>query len=242
MEYLEKVEGLPEMRREQLASILFPLIEKFCNDNKIPMNCAKPSAQIPPELEPLLNELSTKGCEYYTQHVLLQLSPAKIADRNGISKSTVANYLTQAIKLGLPVHLSLLDINENVLSKIMDAVERNNRDIFRLRAIMDALTENGAVETEITYDQIKIALAIFEYEHGIRGHDNADRNSSVKDSQSNVPDAAEAKTAGLDTEFREYESKRPIWCEQYENQRWILGSKANKTNFLQTLNSSGVYA
>ncbi|KAI1713758.1 DEAD/DEAH box helicase domain-containing protein [Ditylenchus destructor] len=197
MEYLEKVEGLPEMRREQLAPTLFSIIEKFCTDNKIPMNCAKQSAQIPAELEPLLNELSTKGSDYYTQHVLLQLSPDKVADRNGISKGTVANYLTQAIKVGLPLHLSLFDINENVLSKIMDAVERNNRDIFRMKPIMEALTENGTVETEITYDQIKIALAIFEYEHGIRGIDDADQNSSVKDSQTNVPDDSQQQKRKL---------------------------------------------
>lgn len=49
-----------------------------------------------------------------------------MAVKRKLAISTVYNHLTTCVKYGLPLHLSVLGVNDAVRKQVMDAVKRND--------------------------------------------------------------------------------------------------------------------
>uniref|UniRef100_A0A915DMQ8 ATP-dependent DNA helicase n=1 Tax=Ditylenchus dipsaci TaxID=166011 RepID=A0A915DMQ8_9BILA len=206
---LEHVEGLPENRRLQLAQRIFDLVKKFCGAHGIPSDSVQETAKFPEELESLRQELTPSVEAAYTVH-------EDVGKRRGLATSTVCNYLAQAVKIGLPVHLPMLNVDEDVISQVYSAVEKNRRDVFRMKPIIDILEADVLGQIPIKYEQLGLVLAILQYEYGIEekqgGSENNDRKENIEgeDSQSGPAGAKRKISSWIQSAAAEQKPKSPF--------------------------------
>uniref|UniRef100_A0A0M3HLD8 HTH_40 domain-containing protein n=1 Tax=Ascaris lumbricoides TaxID=6252 RepID=A0A0M3HLD8_ASCLU len=91
----------------------------------------------------------------------------------GISESTVASYVVNFVKVGLPIHMDVLGINEDLIFTVLKTIRENGSDIIRMKPIMEKLPE-----AFIDYNRLKIIFTILEYEYGIEEEESLSQNES----------------------------------------------------------------
>uniref|UniRef100_A0A914C886 ATP-dependent DNA helicase n=1 Tax=Acrobeloides nanus TaxID=290746 RepID=A0A914C886_9BILA len=201
---LERIDGLPEARRNQIGSDILDTIQKFCTEKKISSDCIK-CLQFPPELEPVKAKLVTSVESTYTNHLYNRHTFAEVAQSRKIAEGTVGNYLVQAARLGLPLHLDVLGINQQLMEEVLRIIRLNDSDINRLKPIMERLPD-GLID----YNRLKIIMAIFEYEYGIVGRELTDTNLSQETNVLDIQPDASSNESSTGTK-----RKIPTWMTSY---------------------------
>ncbi|XP_043229115.1 Werner syndrome ATP-dependent helicase homolog [Amphibalanus amphitrite] len=134
--------------------------------------------------EALLLRLSETQRESYilTQHESQSLEEA--AEKKGVKPSTVVTHLSEAIKIGLPVDLSRLGVD----NALVESVYR----VVRSPAIGSNISRLGPIKEqcppEVSWDQLKLCLAVISRLHGL-----SDDGSSAARPANPTPSAAVAR-------------------------------------------------
>ncbi|ETN79644.1 HRDC domain protein, partial [Necator americanus] len=172
---LESISDLPVERRQRFGQRFLDCIKQFVAEHPITTNVID-SVIIPSELQESISRLTPSIQQTYKTHLL---SAAKVIDLSKIrcvSESTTWSYLCSAVELGLPVHLDVLDINEDTISTVLRAArETLGGDVFRLKPLMEALPKDF-----IDYNRLKIVRAILIWEY------DADNDSEKEDSTGEI--------------------------------------------------------
>ncbi|VDM68725.1 unnamed protein product [Strongylus vulgaris] len=134
------------------------------------------SVAIPTEIQDSISRLSASVQQTYKAHLLTAASTIDLSKTRCVSESTTWSYLCSAVELGLPVHLDVLGINEEIIRTVLQAARESlGGDVFRLKPLMEALPKDY-----IDYNRLKVVRAIltWEYDSGTEGEE-AKETSSV---------------------------------------------------------------
>lgn len=95
-------------------------------------------------------------------------NPAAVAAARGLKTSTIITHLSEAIKAGLPVKIESLGLRDSTRKIIENTIssEEINCHVFRLGPIKAKCERE--VSKEITWDDIKIVVALLIREHGLK--------------------------------------------------------------------------
>jgi len=177
---LNRIESLSEFRRKQFSPKIFDIISEYCLLNAIPSDCVAQEPEFPGELMYLRDNLPQVVRTYYDTHVLSGESLEQLAVRHKVSPSTISNHLATCVKSGLPIHLITFGITNELTAEVYTIVKKNHRDIIRMKPIREALlTMHKNDESFLSYDQLKLIFAIFEYEYGFEKQNDNINNSAA---------------------------------------------------------------
>lgn len=163
-ENLIYVDGLNERRREQIGDRLTAVMRKFCEERAIPSDILPNTFELPEEVLTSLGSVVDAIKTIYQAHVTTKKSLAQIVRDCTSTETTCANYLATCVKAGLPVHLDVLGIDQEMVQSVFKAVKVNQFDIASQTMIAKLLPAKANVDQH----RLRIIMAILEYEYGIR--------------------------------------------------------------------------
>uniref|UniRef100_A0A915C215 DNA 3'-5' helicase n=1 Tax=Parascaris univalens TaxID=6257 RepID=A0A915C215_PARUN len=172
VENLYMIGEMPEEKRRKFGKQLVDVCVQHSKEHSLTMDCTTES-MFPSELSDAINSLTDSNREVYQNHVKGRLSLADLAQIRGVSESTVASYVVNFVKVGLPIHMDVLGINEDLISTVLKTIRENGSDIIRMKPIMEKLPEGF-----IDYNRLKIIFTILEYEYGTEDEESLSQNES----------------------------------------------------------------
>uniref|UniRef100_F1KVH0 ATP-dependent DNA helicase n=1 Tax=Ascaris suum TaxID=6253 RepID=F1KVH0_ASCSU len=223
VENLYMIGEMPEEKRRKFGKQLVDVCVQHSKEHSLTMDCTTES-MFPSELSDAIDSLTDSNREVYQNHVKGRLSLADLAQMRGISESTVASYVVNFVKVGLPIHMDVLGINEDLIFTVLKTIRENGSDIIRMKPIMEKLPE-----AFIDYNRLKIIFTILEYEYGIEEEESLSQNESnvsqlerkpptptriiSKGTESGASSQAPNSTSPMSNSQQTQSSKRsvPIW-------------------------------
>ncbi|VDK23348.1 unnamed protein product, partial [Anisakis simplex] len=135
-----------------------------------------------------MNFLAESNRIVYQSHVKQRLSLAALAQLRDVSESTIASYIVNCVKLGLPIHLDVLQITQSNIDTILETIRNHGSDIIRLKPIMERLPDGF-----IDYNRLKIIFALLEYEYGV---EEEEENKALRSANFRTCSSQKADTVG----------------------------------------------
>ncbi|XP_067936755.1 bifunctional 3'-5' exonuclease/ATP-dependent helicase WRN-like [Watersipora subatra] len=188
LDNLLKIDSLPKKRAELLEDKVFTLIKEFAESNGLATDVFEVKSTQATFLESLsdvqTSALWTLKDSPRNTYLLYQgelKSLEEVARARGFKSSTVVSHLCEAIEAGLPVDVRRLGLTSTTQKLVSDAIRASpvNSDISRITPIKENLPDY------VTYDQIKLTLAILKYEFCVDIQTESDTNGhSTLQSQS----------------------------------------------------------
>ena len=135
--------------------------------DNFPDESANPNVP-PPDLDELLVKLSETQRQSYESFVKYK-SVDQVSAYRALKSSTIITHLCEAIKIGLPVDFSCLNISDNVRETIENAIRSPAIDsnVLRLGPIKTECDKANPVD-EVTFDAIKVIVAILIAKFGVK--------------------------------------------------------------------------
>uniref|UniRef100_A0A0M3IH53 ATP-dependent DNA helicase n=1 Tax=Ascaris lumbricoides TaxID=6252 RepID=A0A0M3IH53_ASCLU len=115
---------MPEEKRRKFGKQLVDVCVQHSKEHSLTMDCTTES-MFPSELSDAIDSLTDSNREVYQNHVKGRLSLADLAQMRGISESTVASYVVNFVKVGLPIHMDVLGINEDLIFTVLKTIREN---------------------------------------------------------------------------------------------------------------------
>ncbi|KIH56112.1 HRDC domain protein, partial [Ancylostoma duodenale] len=115
---LESISDLPVERRQRFGQRFMDCIKQFVAANRLKTNVSDTVA-VPTKIQTAISRLTPSIQQTYKAHLLSAAPIIDLSKMRCVSESTTWSYLCSAVELGLPVHLDILGITEEMISTVL---------------------------------------------------------------------------------------------------------------------------
>ncbi|RCN41360.1 ATP-dependent DNA helicase, RecQ family [Ancylostoma caninum] len=189
MAALESISDLPVERRQRFGQRFVDCIKQFVAANRLKTNVSDTIA-VPTEIQTAISRLTPSIQQTYKAHLLSAAPIIDLSKMRCVSESTTWSYLCSAVELGLPVHLDVLGITDEMIRTVLRAArEKLGGDVFRLKPLMEALPKDY-----MDYNHLKLirAILIWEYEESTDSEKDASPENGSSTQTSSTQDGSQS--------------------------------------------------
>ncbi|CAJ0572841.1 unnamed protein product, partial [Mesorhabditis spiculigera] len=181
---LDPVTDWPDAKKTRFGLGFIDVIKDVCVSYGLDMNAKGSGLNLltPSQQAAVSDVLKPSQAAVYTMHLHSGATMKDLAHTRGLSEGTVATYLSEALREGLPVHQKPLGLTEERRTALLAAIDDNGRDIFRMKPLFEKLPE-GTMD----YNVLKMLLRILEFEFGTQNDGEEPPTSGVASGETSAP-------------------------------------------------------